>query len=115
MSWVKDAWGILETIATLTKDVERANNEVKELRKDVNSLATAVSQLQTVIENEKATTKLVLDHHNSDIAHLKDSIASKFEVLLTILDGKVSDFEHRFPALAPPPERRRSIKDSKNT
>ncbi len=98
MSWVTDLWKILETVATLTKEVERANGEIKELRRDVNSLTLTIGQLESELTHEKATTKLVLDHHEKDGKHLKESIDSKFDVLVTRLDSRIAIFENRLPA-----------------
>jgi len=98
MSWVTDIWKILETVATLTKEVERANSEIKELRRDVNSLTLTVTQLKSDLAHEKATTALVLGNYEKDSKHLKESIDSKFDVLITRLDAKITAFEHRLPA-----------------
>lgn len=57
MSWAADLWKILETVATLTKEVERANSEIKELRRDVNTLTLTVTQLKGELSHEKETTK----------------------------------------------------------
>lgn len=62
LSWIADLWKILETVATLTKEVERANSEIKELRRDVNTLTLTVSQLRTDLAHETVTTELVLDN-----------------------------------------------------
>jgi chromosome segregation ATPase len=98
LSWVTDLWKILETVATLTKEVERANGEIKELRRDVNTLTVTIGQLESELIHEKATTKLVLDHHEKDGKHLKESIDSRFDVLITRLDSKIAAFENRMPA-----------------
>ena len=97
MSWVTDLWQILETVATLTKEVERANSDIKELRRDVNTLTLTVADLKNDLGNQKETTKLVLDNYESEIDHAKESIAAKFDVLTTRLDAKVADFERRLP------------------
>lgn len=98
MSWVTDLWQILETVATLTKGVEHANNEIKELRRDVNTLTQSVIQLKGDLAHEKETTKLILDNHANDGKHLKESVDSRFDVLLTRLDSKITAFESRVPA-----------------
>jgi hypothetical protein len=46
LSWVTDLWQILETVATLTKEVERGNTDLKELRRDVNTLTLTVAELK---------------------------------------------------------------------
>lgn len=97
MSLVADLWKILEAVATLTKEVERANGEIKELRRDVNTLTLAVSQLKTDLFHEKATTKLVLENFEKEGKHLKESIDSRFDVLITRLDSKIAAFENRMP------------------
>lgn len=93
-----DLWKILETVATLTKEVERANSEIKELRRDVNTLTLTVTQLKGDLTHEKETTKLVLNNYENDGKHLKESIDSKFDVLITRLDSKIAAFENRIPA-----------------
>ena len=98
MSWITDLWKLLEAVATLTKEVERANSEIKELRRDVNTLTSSVSQLKSDFTHEKETTKLVLDNTEKDGKHLKESIDSKFDVLVTRLDSKIAAFENRMPA-----------------
>ena len=98
MSWVTDLWNALETVATLTKEVERANKEIEELRRDVNILTHTVIQLKSDLTHEKATTRLVLDSYEKDGKHLKESIDSKFDVLVTRLDSKITAFENRMPA-----------------
>lgn len=98
MSWVTDFWKILETVATLTKEVERANSEIKELRRDVNTLTLTVARLKGDLTHEKATTALVLGNYEKDGKHLKESIDSKFDVLITRLDSKIAAFENRMPA-----------------
>jgi predicted nucleic acid-binding Zn-ribbon protein len=95
LSWVADLWKILETIATLTKEVERTTSEIKELRRDVNTLTLSVSQLENELTNEKATTQLVLENFEKDGEHLKESINSRFDVLITRLDSKIAAFETR--------------------
>lgn len=97
MSWVTDLWKILETVATLTKEVERANNEIKELRRDVNILTLTVAQLKSDLTHEKATTALVLGNYEKDGKHLKESVDAKFDVLITRLDSKIAAFENRLP------------------
>jgi len=52
----------------------------------------------------------VLDNYGNEIDHVKENIAGKFDVLLTRLDGKVADFEQRFPALVPKSEKRPALK-----
>jgi chromosome segregation ATPase len=97
LSWVTDLWKLLETVATLTKEVERANSEIKELRRDLNTLTHTVIQLKSDLTHEKATTKLVLDNYEKDGKHLKETIDSKFDVLITRLDSKIAAFENRLP------------------
>ncbi len=109
MSWVTDLWKILETVASLTKEVERANSEIKELRRDVNTLTLTVSQLRTDLTHEKETTKLILDNHDKDGRHLKESIDSKFDVLVTRLDSKIAGFENRTQANQSEKKSRRSL------
>ena len=110
MSWVTDLWQILETVATLTKEVERANADIKELRRDVHSLTLTVADLKNDLKNEKETTKLILDNYKSEIDHAKESIAAKFDVLTTRLDLKVADFEHRLPTQPSETKDRRVLK-----
>jgi chromosome segregation ATPase len=98
LSWVTDLWKILETVATLTKEVERGNNEIKELRRDVNSLTQTVIQLKSDLTHEKETNKLILDNYGNDGKHLKESVDSRFDVLLTRLDSKIISLETRMPA-----------------
>ena len=98
MSWVTDLWKILETVATLTKEVERANSEIKELRRDVNTLTLTVAQLKGDLTHEKATTALILGNYEKDGNRLKESIDSKFDVLITRLDSKIAMFENRLSA-----------------
>ena len=95
MSWVTDLWKILETVASLTKEVERANGEIKELRRDVNTLTLTVAQLKAELAHEKETIALVLGNFEKDGKHLKESIDSKFDVLITRLDSKIAAFENR--------------------
>jgi peptidoglycan hydrolase CwlO-like protein len=106
LSWVNDLWQILETVATLTKEVERANADIKDLRKDVNTLTLTVAELKNDLKNEKETTKLILDNYKSEIDHAKESIAAKFDVLTTRLDLKVADIENRLPESAQRTDRR---------
>jgi chromosome segregation ATPase len=97
LSWVTDLWQILETVATLTKEVERANTDLKDLRRDVNSLTLSLAELKSDLKNEKETTKLILNNYESEIDHAKEAIAAKFDVLTSRLDLKIVDFEHRLP------------------
>lgn len=113
MSWVTDLWQILETVATLTKEVERANTDIKELRKDVNTLTLTVAELKNDLKNEKETTKLILDNYKSEIDHAKESIAAKFDVLTTRLDAKVADFERRLPNIPSETRDRRALKSGR--
>lgn len=110
MSWVTDLWKILETVATLTKEVERANSEIKELRRDVNTLTQTVTQLKSDLTHERETTKLVLDSYAKEGTHLKESLDSKFDVLVTRLDSKIAAFEHRITANLPEEKPPRSLK-----
>jgi chromosome segregation ATPase len=98
LSWVTDLWKILETAATLTREVERADREIEGLRRDVNTLTLTVSQLKSDLMHEKAATKLLLDNYANDGRHLKESIDGKFDVLVTRLDSKLAAFENRLPA-----------------
>lgn len=109
MSWVEDLWKIVETVATLTKELDRANSEIKEIRRDVNTLTLTVSQLRSDLTHEKATTKLVLDNFQKDANHHKESVDSKFDVLITRLDSKIAAFEHRLPANPSEKESPRSL------
>lgn len=98
MSWVSDVWKIVETVATLTKEVERLNTENKDLRTDLHSLTLMVAELKTELSHQKETTNLVLESYNKEMQHAKESIGAKFDVLTTRLDSKVQDFERRMPA-----------------
>lgn len=110
MSWVTDLWQILETVATLTKVAERANTDIKDLRKDVNTLTLTVAELKSDLKNEKETTKLILEHYDSEIDHAKEGIAAKFDVLTTRLDAKVADFEHRLSHASSETRDRRALR-----
>ncbi len=110
MSWVTDLWQILETVATLTKEVERGNTDLKELRRDVNTLTLTLAELKSDLRNEKETTKLILDSFESEIDHAKESIAAKFDVLTSRLDLKVADFERRLPKSSSETKDRRALK-----
>jgi chromosome segregation ATPase len=112
LSWVTDLWKVLETVATLTKEVERANNEIKELRRDVNTLTQSVIQLKSDLAHEKETTRLVLDNYANDGKHLKESIDSRFDVLLTRLDSKIVVLENRMPASQSEKKTPRSLETS---
>jgi chromosome segregation ATPase len=101
VSWVTDIWKIVETVASLTKEVERLNAENKDLRSDLNSLTLTVSDLRTELKHQKETATLVLDGYRRDMEHSKESIGAKFDVLTTRLDSKVQDFERRMPAQLP--------------
>jgi chromosome segregation ATPase len=114
LSWVTDLWQILETVATLNKEVERANADIKDLRRDVNTLTLTVADLKNDLANQKETTKLVLDNHGSEINHAKESIAAKFDVLTSRLDLKVADFENRLPKPSPQGTDRRALKSKPN-
>jgi predicted nucleic acid-binding Zn-ribbon protein len=94
---VTDLWKILETAATLTSEVERADREIEGLRRDVNTLTLTVSQLKSDLRHEKAATKLLFDNYANDGRHLKESIDGKFDVLVTRLDSKIAAFECRLP------------------
>lgn len=95
MSWVQDVWKLLETVATLTKELERVTTEVKELRQDVNSLTLIVTELRSELAHEKQTTQLVLEGQTKDIEHIRQSLDAKFQVLTSKLDLTVQSFEHR--------------------
>jgi chromosome segregation ATPase len=110
LSWVTDLWQILETVATLTKEVERANTDIKDLRRDVNTLTLTVADLKSELKNEKEKTKLILDNYKSEIDHAKESIAAKFDVLTTRLDLKIADFENRLPNPSSQATNRRALK-----
>jgi chromosome segregation ATPase len=98
LSWITDLWKIFETASTLTREVDRATENVNELRRDVNTLTLTLNQLKSDLAHEKATTKLILDSHEEDGKHLKESVDSRFDVLLTQLDSKVAAFENRLRA-----------------
>lgn len=101
MSWINDLWKIVETVATLTKEVERANAQIKDLRTDLNNLTQSVLTLKADLAHQKETTALLLAGHKSDTLHIKESIDSKFDVLTSRLDLKIQDFEHRIPKPLP--------------
>lgn len=98
MSWITDLWKIFETASTLTRELDRATENVNELRRDVNTLTLTLNQLKSDLAHEKATTKLILDSHEKDGKHLKESIDNRFDVLLTRLESKLAVFENRMPA-----------------
>lgn len=98
MSLVSELWKIIENVASLTKGVERATKDIIDLRRDLNTLTLIVTQLKSEITHEKATTKLVLDGYEKDGKHLKESIESRFDVLVTRLDSKIATFESRMSA-----------------
>lgn len=93
MSNLGDLWKILETVSTVTKELERANVEIKEVRKDLHDLTIVVNGLKRDIEHFKTTSSLMFESHNKDIERAKESLAAKFEVLVATLDRKLSYFE----------------------
>jgi hypothetical protein len=106
---VKDILALVQSVATLTKDVERTSSEIKELRKDVNALTISVSALTMQIKHEQERTALMLDGHNKEITYMKEGNAAKFQVLTTILDQKIDGFESRLVTPKPKAPRRREI------
>jgi len=102
LNWITALWEIVQTLATLSKDVERTNTETKELRKDVYELAGMVRDLNSMVAHEKETTKLVLDSHTKEINHSETNINAKFDVLTTRLDAKIAEFEHRLKTISSP-------------
>jgi len=102
---------VVETAATLSRDVDRAESDIKELRRDVNTLASTLSQLRSDLTHEKAITTLALDKFETDGKHLKESIDSRFDVLLTRLDSKIGAFENRKPGKQSEAKKRRSLED----
>ncbi len=67
------------------------------------------SQLKSELTHEKETTKLVLDNYKKGGKHLKESIDSKFDVLITRLDSKIADLENRIRADQPDKKSPRSL------
>jgi hypothetical protein len=55
-------------------------------------------QLKGDLTHEKATTALILDNNEKDGKHLKESVDSKFDVLITRLDSKIAALENRTPS-----------------
>ena len=78
--------------------MDLATNDVRELRRDVNNLTLTLTQLRGDFTHEKETTKLMLDSFERDGNHLKESIDSRFDVLLTRLDSKLAALENHPPA-----------------
>jgi uncharacterized protein YoxC len=109
MSWVSDLLQLVQSLATLTRDVEWTSNEIKDLRKDINDLTLSVSELMIHLEHQKEKTALVLDSHQREIAHIKEGNAAKFQVLTTMLDQKMDGFESRFADVKSKAPRRRVI------
>jgi chromosome segregation ATPase len=110
LGWTQDLWRLLETIVTLTKEVERVNTEVKELRRDVNALTIAVTKLNGDIDHYKTSTASALQNYQNDNDHLKESVAAKFDVLTTRLDLKLKEFENRLHQTQPHSGTRGAIK-----
>lgn len=102
LNWIAALWEIIQTLATLSKDVERVNTDMKELRKDVYELAQMVRELNSMVAHEKERTKLVLDSHIKEINHSEANIDAKFDVLTTRLDAKIAEFEHRLKTISSP-------------
>jgi chromosome segregation ATPase len=98
LSWITDLWKIFETASTLTREVDRATENVNELRRDVNTLTRTLNELKSDLAHEKATTRLVLDSFEKDGKHLKESIDSRFDVIITRLDPKITAIENRTTA-----------------
>lgn len=88
--------------------MKRANDDLKELRRDVHLLALTVADIKSELRKEKETTKLVLDGYERDANHSKESIGAKFDVLTTRLDAKIVDFERRLSK--PLPHAKRKLK-----
>ena len=109
MSWVTDLLRLIQSVATLTKDVEWTSSEMKDLRKDINALTRSVNELMIQLEHLKEKTGLVLDAHQQEIAHIKEGNAAKFQVLTTMLDQKIDGFESRFAHAKSKSPRRRAI------
>ena len=105
LNWLTALWEIIQTLAMLSKDVERVNTDMKELRNDVHALSQMVRELNNVVAYEKETTKILLDSHKNQINHTEESVAAKFDVLTTRLDAKIADFEHRLTIIFSNPKR----------
>lgn len=95
MSWIQDVWKLVETVATLTKEVERANSDIKELRRDVHALTAAVAEIANGLKNQKEITELKLDNYKSEIQHAKETIAVNFDGLASKLELKLADLQRR--------------------
>lgn len=93
MGSFKDAWALVQTIATITKDLERATSEIGDLRKDLNSLTLAVTQLTSELQNQTERTAMVLDGYEKDLSHAKETLAVKFEILTAKLEQALLKFE----------------------
>ncbi len=108
-NWIATLWEIVQTLATLSKDVERVNTETINLRKDVFDLAQNVRDLKSMVVHEKETTKLVLDSHVKELDFSEATLRAKFDVLTTRLDAKIAEFEHQLRPISSP---RQSVLES---
>lgn len=115
MSWITDLWQILETVASLTKDSASTTEEIKELRKDLNTLTLIVRDLKASLEKSEETTRLTLDNYETQITHAKESIAAKFDVIIVRLDAKIADFERTLSSAEPSPHNRKQLKTGRKT
>jgi hypothetical protein len=95
VSWIQDLWKLVETVATLTKEVERANSDIKELRRDVHTLTAVVAELTNDLRNQKEVTELKLDNYKSEIQHAKETIAVNFDGLASKLELKFAELDRR--------------------
>jgi len=111
LNWLKSLWEIIGTLATLSRDVERGNSEIKEMREDVHELAVMVMELKSALAHEKETAKIVRDGHKNQIDHAEETIIAKFDVLATRLDARIADFENRLTIISSKPRSRLALKD----
>ena len=109
MSWAKDIVTLVQSVLTLTKDVERTNSEIKELRKDMSALTHSVHELAMQMQHDKEKTALVLDGYSREIDHIKEGNAAKFQVLTTLLDQKIDGFQSLIVSSKSKPTRTRTI------
>lgn len=94
--------------------MDLATNDVRELRRDVNNLTLTLTQLRSDFTHEKETTTIVLDNFEKDGKHLKESIDSRFDVLLTRLDSKLAAFENHIRATSSEKKSSRLLESGSN-
>ncbi len=97
MSTLAEAWKALQSVATLTADLQRYHAEIKDLHQELRDLTLAVTKLESKIDRVEERTAAEIANLAQQIKHSEERVADERRIIRLELENRLLRVERGLP------------------